>query len=76
MGRLDFFNRLPARPEYLAAVKQILKAKENMSLQQIVTSTSLSKTQAACALEKLIADGDVLVVPGASKSFSLVDVEE
>ena len=59
MVRLAYYNKLPPKPHYLTAVLKALAGEETMSLIKIAKTSGLTQTQAACALEKLIAEGAV-----------------
>lgn len=53
------YNKLPPRPEYIRKVESALKRGGAQSITNLILSTGLSKTQAACALDALIAGGRV-----------------
>jgi len=54
------FNRLPARPEYIEAVRKALAQGGELGLQATSRLSGLSQTQAACALEELVDSGKVV----------------
>jgi len=53
------FNKLPPKPEYIAAVKAALEQADELSIRDISLGTGLSQTQSFSALDFLITSGEV-----------------
>ncbi len=53
------FNKLPPKPEYIAAVKAALKRGDESSIRDISRETGLSQTQSFSALDYLVTMGEV-----------------
>ena len=56
--RLDKFNTLPPKPEYIKKVRIALKSSSPVKLAEIVARTGLTNTQALCALDSMIKNGE------------------
>lgn len=59
---LSYYNKLPPKPAYINKTLKALGS-NRLTLSEIQTTTSLTRTQVACTLDKLIAEEivDVLV---------------
>ena len=55
------FDKLPPRPEYIAAVKAALKRGDESSIRDLSRETGLSQTQSLSALDYLITLGEIEV---------------
>ena len=55
------FNKLPPKPEYIAAVKAALERGDESSIQDISRETGLSQTQSLSALDYLLKVGEIEV---------------
>ena len=55
------FNKLPPKPEYIAAVKAALERGDESSIRDISRETGLSQTQSLSALDYLAILGEVEV---------------
>ena len=55
------FNKLPPKPEYIAAVKAALERGDESSIWDISRETGLSQTQSLSALDYLATLGEVEV---------------
>ncbi|MWJ28604.1 hypothetical protein GPM19_10365 [Halomonas sp. ZH2S] len=66
------YNSLPARPEYVEKVKKCLIKKNGRTEQSIAKATGLTKTQALCAIDAMVAKNEILV-EGKPKKFFLVE---
>jgi len=55
------FNKLPPKPEYIAAVRAALKRGDESSIRDISRETGLSQTQSLSALDYLITLGEIEV---------------
>ncbi|MCZ6580026.1 MAG: hypothetical protein O6840_00155 [Nitrospirae bacterium] len=55
------FNKLPPKPEYIAAVKAALERGDESSIRDISRETGLSQTQSLSALDYLATLGEVEV---------------
>ena len=55
------FNKLPPKPEYIAAVKAALERGDESSIRDISRETGLSQTQSLSALDYLLKLGEVEV---------------
>jgi hypothetical protein len=60
MAKLDYFNRLPAREEYLLAIRVLMSGGGEFQLKSLVAKSGMSRTQVLCALQALI-DTDCVV---------------
>ena len=58
---LTRFNKLPPKPEYIAAVKAALERGDESSIRDISRETGLSQTQSLSALDYLATLGEVEV---------------
>ena len=56
-----FNSKLPARPEYVAAVLKALSQNDELMVKDIVRLGRLTQSQARMALEELVASGTVVV---------------
>lgn len=61
---LAYYNKLPTRPEYVARLLEVLKGGESYQLMQAIRLSRLTRTQVLCALDELIAKGDVEIIRG------------
>lgn len=66
--KLAYFNKLPAKAEYIQAVLNVLTGKE-LPLNQIQKKTGLTKTQVACSLEQLIAENQIEIICNKNKNY-------
>jgi hypothetical protein len=74
-NRLDHFNFLPPKPEYIDKVRAALvKRGKATRLADLVASTGLSRTQALCALQAMVRDGEVFKEKGAN-TFCIVPTD-
>lgn len=74
-SRLDKFNTLPPKPEYLKKVRVVLNRTAGpLRLADLVAETGLTNTQALCALDVLIKSGEALKEHG-SNLFQKVSIE-
>jgi hypothetical protein len=56
-----FNSRLPARPEFVAAVMKVLSQNDELMIKDIARLGGLTQSQAGSALEELVASGKVVV---------------
>jgi hypothetical protein len=56
-----FNSKLPARPEYVAAVLKVLSQNNELMVKDIARLGRLTQSQARSALEELVASGEVVV---------------
>lgn len=68
--RFTPFQTLPVRPEYLAAVRRAIKRRQPISRRELPRVAGLSRNQAMCAIEHLVATGEV-EFDAATASFTL-----
>ena len=69
--RLNRFNDLPPKPEYLQRVRLAMRKQPVASAVTLVTITGLTRTQVLCALEELLKLGEVVREPGPKLTFRL-----
>lgn len=73
--RLDRFNTLPPKPEHLKRVRVAIgTAAASIKLSELVAQTGLTNTQALCALDLLIKNGEAVKERG-SNSFRRAALE-
>lgn len=65
---LSYFNRLPPRTHYIDAVLKALSIKP-LTLYQIQNKTGLTRTQTACALDKLLHDKKIKTYTENGKNY-------
>ena len=73
MSKVGYFNTLPPKPEYLRKVRNALTTESPLSLHKIVKATGLTKTQVACTLEQMVADGEIIETGSSPKMYSWKD---
>jgi predicted ArsR family transcriptional regulator len=56
-----FNSKLPARPEYVAAVLKVLSQNDELMVKDIARLGRLTQSQARSALEELVGSGQVAV---------------
>jgi hypothetical protein len=56
--KLNRFNDLPVRPEYLRKLRPVLAKKGEARVADLVGATGLTRTQVLCALEELVRTGE------------------
>ena len=72
MPRLANFNTLPPKEEHVTSVINVL-AQCDLPMAQIQRRTGLTKTQAGCALDSLIASGKVEVLNKDKNYYRYID---
>jgi len=71
MSKEAYFNDLPAKPVYIDRVKRVL-ASGALGQTALVTKTGLTKTQALCAVDALVADGKLQIIESTPKKYKLI----
>lgn len=51
---LAYYNKLPARPEYVSKVEEALKGGGSYQLMDLIRLSRLTRTQTLCALDELL----------------------
>ncbi len=71
MSNEAYFNKLPVRPEY---IERVLKALASGALgqTQLVRKSRLTKTQALCAVDALVADGRLQIIESTPKKYKII----
>lgn len=73
MIRLDYYNTLPARDEYISLIRSKLVGGGRFQVKSLENKSALTKTQVLCALQALIDKGEVAFeVRGKTKYFFMV----
>ncbi len=57
-----FNSKLPARPEFVAAVMKVLSQNDDLMVKDIARLGRLTQSQTRSALEELVASGTVVVL--------------
>jgi hypothetical protein len=70
------YNKLPAKPEYIAKVLALLEKQPDSRPIDIERKTRLTKTQVMCTLQELLRDEKVKVASENPRRYSLLDNEE
>ncbi|REL34049.1 hypothetical protein DXX92_01045 [Thalassotalea euphylliae] len=65
---LSYFNKLPPKPSYINKVLKALSS-AHLTLSQIQTKTSLTRTQVTCTLDKLIAEKVIVTHEEKGKKY-------
>jgi|GEM_PF-5123236 len=68
--KLTPFNSLPPKEDHLEKVITALTESDALNRQELVSATKLTRTQALCAVEALIAKG-VVLEDKTTKKFQL-----
>jgi hypothetical protein len=59
---LNAFSSLPPKPEHLHRVLEVLRKADSASPKEIVAASGLTLTQVNVALDRLVSEGQVLVL--------------
>lgn len=75
MIKIDHFNSLPPRPADITAIERALRHGENLKLNEIISKTKLTKTQALCSLQYLININKVRVLSTSKAKLYTLQIE-